>query len=71
MRQYQYNKTMRHLNQQNYDRKITDKDYRQLKNVWNAHKAYRPIDIVMVLSDAFVLGHIAGTRAERAKRKVK
>lgn len=71
MRQYQYNRTMRHLNQQNYDRKITDKDWKQLKHIWNAHKAYPPVNITQVLADAFVLGHIAGTRAERAKKKNK
>ena len=68
---YQYNETMQFLGKQ-YPMVLCNKEYdRQLKDISAAYLEAKRFDLDSILLDAFMLGHIAGQRAERARRKDK
>ena len=66
---YSSNATMQFLGKQ-YPMILCNKEYyRQLKDISAAYLEAKKFDIFGMLLDAFMLGHIAGQRAERARRK--
>lgn len=66
---YQYNETMQFLGKQFYMAKCNKEYYRKLKDIPAAYLEAKRFDLTSMLLDAFILGHIAGQRAERARRK--
>lgn len=56
------------LGEQITDQYITPEIDKQLEEITEANLAQRGNSLLMLLHDVYILGHINGVRAERAKR---
>ena len=71
MRLYKTNETMRLIGQQFYNEAVTEKGYQQIKDILSAHIECNRVEVIDIMTNAFIAGYIHGIRHERARRKGK
>ena len=65
---YNANSTMKLICKQHYSNSVGQDGYKQLQDIIKAHKTHNRLNLMEMLIEAFIAGHIHGIRAERARR---
>lgn len=68
---YETNETMRLIGKQFYSEAVTEKGYRQIKDILSAHIKCNRLEVIDIMTNVFIAGYIHGIRHERARRKDK